>query len=153
MSNSANVQSWPSRAMQDQCPLVKFWDSTFESTSIEHSESQKLCEYYSFRNSVCDSPGSLRQCIMIVGKLFSNEIFFSEVHDYCKGAVMRFLGFPEPKNFHSGSVVRKLALAFSSFETVLEFKFSVSVVSSSISNCFFKEFEFFKVLGILPQIT
>lgn len=67
-----------------------------------------------------------------MGKLFSNEIAFSEVHDYCKGAVMRFLGFPEPKNFHSGSVVRKLALAFSSFETVLGLQFSDSVVSASI---------------------
>ncbi len=98
MSNSLNVQSWPSRALQDQRPLVKFWNSTFGSTSLEHSESLQLCEYYGFRPSVCDSPGSLRQCLAIVGKLFSNEIAFSEVHDYCKGAVMRFLGFPEPKN-------------------------------------------------------
>lgn len=132
MSNFSTIQSWPTCALKDQRPLLKFWDSTFGSSPLEYSDALKFCEDYGFRHSVCDSPDSLRQCLELVGRLFSHDIVFDEVLDTCKGAVMRFLGFPEPKNFHSGSVVRKLALAFSSFEEVLEFNFSDSVVSSPI---------------------
>ena len=132
MSNFASLQSWPTCALEDQRPLMKFWDRTFGSTSLEYAESLKLCEYYGFRPSVCDSLQSLRQCLDVVKNLFSHSITFDAVHDNCKVAVMKFLGFSEPKSLKSGSVVRKLALAFSSFEEVLDFNFSDSIISSSL---------------------
>ena len=146
MSTFANVQSWPTCALKDQRPLVKFWDRTFGSTSLEYEESLKLCEYYGFRPSVCDSPESLRQCLEIVRNLFTHAITFDVVHDSCKGAVMRFLGLSEPKNFQSGSVVRKLASAFSSFEEVLEIDFSDNVISSSLGKDVLRIFQ--AILGV-----
>jgi len=68
----------------------------------------------------------------VVKALFNHNCVFQEVHENCKAAVVKFLGFSEPKSFLSGSVVRKLTLAFSSYAEIMDIDFSDSGVSSLI---------------------
>ena len=146
MSSFANLQVWPTCAVVDYRPLMKCWDQTFGSTSLGHEQSLKWCEYYGFRSAVCDSPESLLRCLDIVKNLFDHNTTFADLHDDCKVAVFRFLGLSEPKNFQSGSVVRKFTLALSSFEEVLELDFSDSVLSSSLGKDVLRIFQ--ATLGI-----
>ena len=146
MSTFANSQSWPVCALKDRRPLVKFWDQTFGSPSLDYEQTLKLCDFYGFRSSVCDNFESLRQCLEVVRNLFCRHNTFAAVNDNCKGAVMRFLGFSEPKNLQFGSVVRKMTLAFSSFEEVLDFDFSDNSSASLLGKDVLRIFQ--AILGI-----
>jgi len=130
MSNTDNFQSWPKWKAGDHRPLIKFWDKTFGSPSLDYETALLLCEFYGFRASVCNSFVSLRQCLDVVNNLFTRAIVFDVVNENCKAAVLKFLGLSEPKSFSSGAVVRKLAVVFSSFEDVLGLDFSDSGLSS-----------------------
>jgi hypothetical protein len=87
MSNCSFSQSWPVCNLVDHRPLVKFWDQTFGSTSLDSDTALKLCEFYGFRSSVCYSFESLCQCLDVVRNLFFRHITFEVVNDNCKMAV------------------------------------------------------------------
>ena len=146
MSNCAISQSWPVCSLVDHRPLVKFWDQTFGSSSLDPETAFKLCEFYGFRSSVCDSFDLLCQCLEVVRNLFYRKITFDLVNENCKAAVWKFLGLSEHKNFQSGSVLRKLSLVFTSYEDVLAIDFSDSSVSCPLSKDVLRIFQ--AILGI-----
>lgn len=139
-------QLFPMRSLQDQRPLVLFWDKSFGSSTLEYGTAINLCEFYGFRPSVCDSFESLRQCLEVVKNLFTQQIRFSEVNSSCQSAVLKFLGLSEPKNLYSTSNIRKLEIAFSSFQSIMKMNFAESEVSSFLGKDVLRLFQ--ATLGI-----
>ena len=149
MSVIASLQSWPMRNLEDHRPLVASWNQSFGSSSLDYDHAVKLCEFYGFRASVCDSFVTLRQCLEMVYDLFSQRLSFHKVSLEYQVAISRFLGLSEPKSFLSEAAVKKFSLVFSSFDAVMTMDFLDVAASSTFGKDVLRIFQ--AILGIAVQ--
>jgi len=135
-------------SLSDQRPLVKFCDQTFGSQLLDYENSLQIWDFYVFRQAVCDSFGSLRQCLDVVKDLFFRNISFPDVNVECQQSVLKLLGFSENKNLRFW-VLKILAVAFSSFDDIMKLNLSDSGVSSFLGKDVLRIFQLSLGIAIL----